>query len=157
MSSETGQNLLLSYIRRLQEDLYSNEDNDYQFTIPSEHEETWLKIEKTIEHYDQIMSANRNEAMKTLEIALDNGQRYTYEEHLQAVETIKNLIFQAQAKEQELDELKEKAIEIAFSEDERHIHIKGKGIYTLQDCKPKMGETVKIKNPMITIKESEEE
>ena len=59
MSSETGQNLLLSRIRRLQEDLYSNEDNDYQFTIPSEHEEIWLIIEKIIEHYYQIMSEEK--------------------------------------------------------------------------------------------------
>jgi len=127
MSSETGQNLLLSHIRRLQEDLYSNEDNDYQFTIPSEHEEIWLKIEKTIEHYYQIMSADSSDAMEIFE-QLGSQWIYSYENHIEPDdamelkefnpdwwETIKFVLLKAQAKEQQIIEI-EKVSDARYDE-----------------------------------------
>ena len=71
-------------------------------------EKEYQEILKKAQAYDKIMSADSSEAMEMLEIALDNGQRYTFEEHEQNVENLKNYILKSQATEKELAELKKK-------------------------------------------------
>jgi len=94
----------------------------------------WEQIEQVLEHYNQIMSNDSGEAMKVFRKLIEhllpyyNNPKHHYNLWTTSrVEQIKNFILQAQAKEQELAELKKKASklrsrEVCYHNNSRHYY-----------------------------------